>query len=137
MSTNVYFLFPTDIYKNVFVLGTKKPIKFPTKCQRYSPFVCRRTASRRYSPFRKEKSIVLKSNSYQYVDKLRVVFNVKFTIFFHFYEEYFKKFVFFQLQKKTFQIFFVQHFFSDIVGSILYFNFYQSKNEKKNCKRAF
>ena len=26
--------------------------KFPTKCRRYSPFACRRTASRRYSPFR-------------------------------------------------------------------------------------
>jgi hypothetical protein len=37
----------------VFVLGTKKSTKFPTKCRRYSPFVCRRTASRRYSPFRK------------------------------------------------------------------------------------
>ncbi len=31
---------------------SKNSEMFPTKCRRYSPFVCRRTASRRYSPLR-------------------------------------------------------------------------------------
>ncbi len=44
MSTKTYLCWELRNFENFE--------KFPTKCRRYSPFVCRRTASRHYSPFR-------------------------------------------------------------------------------------
>jgi hypothetical protein len=71
----------------------------------------KKVSSRYKKRMAKEQNIVLKTNSYQYVEKLRVVFNVKFTIFFIFTKSILKSLFSFNCKKNIPDIFCSAFFF--------------------------